>query len=163
MKKIALVGSVFLASMGWYVEAQAQVAYDDSALKGCYAYRGTSVDTGSSDTAGKDTVGTLCFDGNGHIVGTSATPSLSGHVANYNGKRTATPDETGSYHVTNDPGDGMGYFETKCTFHAFVLRNVDSSGLAHGFNYILTKLKPGCNDGGILVSGGGGELQGPLK
>lgn len=142
--------------------AQAQVAYTNSVLNGCYADFSTSVDTGST-VVGRDGVGTICFDGKGNIVGTSKVPALSGGVSNTDGVAHANEDHTGTYKVTNSPGDGMGTFEGRCTVHAFVLRRVDSEGLAHGFNYILTKRKKGCKDNGPLVDGGSAEYQGPLK
>ncbi|HEX3429586.1 MAG TPA: hypothetical protein VHT03_01760 [Rhizomicrobium sp.] len=162
MNGVRLVSAILVASAGWYGSAHAQVSYNNTALNGCYAHLGTSVDTGSS-TVGRDTVGTLCFDGMGNIVGTAGSTGLSGHVTNTDGTVTTTSDQTGTYKVTNYPGDGMGVFKGTCTEHSFVLRNVDTNGLAHGFSYIRTKVKKGCKDTGPLVVGGGGEYQGPLK
>jgi hypothetical protein len=96
------------------------------------------------------------------IVGTTATPGLSGHVANTD-RKCACRDQTGTYNIKNYPEDGMGVFQGTCAVHEFVLRNVDSNGLAHGFNFILTKRKKGCKDNGASVAGGGGGYQGPLK
>jgi hypothetical protein len=162
MKNYAMISAGVLASAAVLGAAQAQVAYTDSALNGCYAHHSTSVDTGSA-AENKDAVGTMCFDGKGHIVAASHAPFLSGGVSNTNGVVRSHNDVTGRYSVTNSPGDGMGTFEGRCTKHAFVLRNVDSNGLAHGFAYTLMRRKKGCADNGPMVIGGGAEYQGPLK
>jgi len=164
MNKSLLAGTALVACVGWCAATEAQVAYQNSALNGCYATRAASIDTGST-TVGTASVGTLCFDGNGNIVGTTATPALSGRAVNTEGNVNVASDQTGTYSVKNQPGDGMGVFQDTCTIHQFVLRNVDSNGLAHGFNYILTrrKDKKGCNGGGLPVIEGSGEYQGPLK
>lgn len=162
MRIVWLTSAVLLASAGWYGAAQAQVAYTNAALNGCYSFSGTSV-ASASTTEARDNVGTFCFDGNGNIVGTTGSTGLSGHVGNTDGTVHTTADETGTYNVTNYPGDGMGVFEGRCTEHAFVLRDIDSTGLAHGFSYILTKVKKSCKSEGPVVLGGGGAYQGPLK
>jgi hypothetical protein len=141
--------------------ASGQVAYTDSALNGCYAHLSTSVDSGSA-AEDRDNVGTMCFDGKGNIVGSSTAPHLSGGVSNTNGTVASHDDATGTYKVTNSPGDGMGVFEGRCAKHAFVLRHVEN-GLAHGFSYILMTRKAGCKDNGPTVIGGNAEYQGPLK
>lgn len=104
-----------------------------------------------------------CFDGKGHIVASSTAPHLSGGVNNTNGVVASHDDVTGTYKVTNSPGDGMGIFEGRCSTHAFVLRHIESDGLARGFSYILLNRKNGCKDNGPLVIGGSAEYQGPLK
>ena len=142
--------------------ADAQVAYTDGALNGCYAHLSTSVDSGAA-AENRDNVGVLCFDGKGHIVASSTAPHLSGGVNNTNGVVASHDDVTGTYKVTNSPGDGMGIFEGRCSTHAFVLRHIESDGLARGFNYILLNRKNGCKDNGPLVIGGSAEYQGPLK
>ena len=142
--------------------AGAQVAYTNKALDGCYAHSSTSVDTGST-VVGRDVLGTMCFDGKGKIVGSSSAPHLSGSLSNTDGTIHSGDDENWTYNVTNAPGDGMGTFEGHCTRHAFVLRNVDSNGLAHAFSYILIGRKKGCKGDGPAVIGGSGEYQGPLK
>jgi hypothetical protein len=162
MKIYAIAGAGLLGCAAGLGAAQAQVAYTDSALNGCYAHHSTSVDTGSA-AENRDAVGTMCFDGKGHIIAASHAPYLSGGVSNTNGNVQSRNDVTARYAVTNTPGDGMGTFEGKCTKHAFVLKNVDSNGLAHGFQYILMRRKKGCNDNGPTVIGGGAEYQGPLK
>jgi len=57
----------------------------------------------------------------------------------------------------------MGTFDAGCTKHAFVLKHMDSNGLAHGFSYILIERKKSCKDNGPVVIGGNAEYQGPLK
>ncbi len=158
-----LIASVAVSGMAvGMVQAQAQVAYTNAALNGCYAHEATSVDS-SSAAENRDNVGTTCFDGKGHIVASATAPHLSGGVTNTNGKSVEHDDVTGTYQVTNSPGDGMGIFQGKCATHAFVLRHVDSAGLAHGYSYILMSRKPNCKDKGPTVIGGGAEYQGPLK
>jgi hypothetical protein len=161
MKTFSIAGAGLLACAAGLGAAQAQVAYTDSALKGCYAHLSTSVDTGSA-AENRQVVGTLCFDGRGHIVAASQAPYLSGAVSNTNGTVVNHHDFTGRYSVTNSPGDGMGILQGQCTKDAFVLRSIDSNGLAHGFQYTLIKQKRGC-DNGPMVIGGGAEYQGPLK
>jgi hypothetical protein len=142
--------------------AYAQVAYTDSALNGCYAHLSTSVDSGAA-AENRDNVGVLCFDGKGQILASSTAPHLSGGVSNTNGVVASHDDVSGTYKVTNSPGEGMGIFEGRCSRHAFVLRRIESDGLARGFNYILMNRKSGCKDNGPLVIGGSAEYQGPLK
>jgi hypothetical protein len=157
---LAIAGTLalyFAAGSG----APAQVAYTNSALNGCYAHLTTSVDTGAA-AENRDGVGTLCFDGKGNIVASSKAPNLSGGVTNTNGTVNVHDDITGTYKVTNSPGDGMGIFEGRCARHAFVLRHVEN-GLAHGFSYILMTRKAGCKDSGPLVIGGNAEYLGPLQ
>lgn len=142
--------------------ADAQIAYTNSALNGCYAHEATSVDSGSA-AVNRDSVGTTCFDGNGNIVGSSTSPHLSGDVANTNGVAATHDNVTGTYKVTNSPGDGMGIFDGACAKHAFVLRHFDTNGLAHGYSFILMSRKKGCKGNGPMVIGGSAEYQGPLK
>jgi hypothetical protein len=161
MKGSAIAGAAALA-LAPNSAALAQVAYTDSALNGCYAHLATSADSGAG-AVNHDNVGTMCFDGKGHIVGSATAPHLSGGVSNNNGVVTKHDDVSGTYKVTNSPADGMGVFEGRCTTHAFVLRHIDSDGLAHGYSYILTNRKKGCKDEGAAVIGGNAEYQGPLK
>jgi hypothetical protein len=164
MKNFAMAGAMLLISSASVGTAQAQVAYTNSALNGCYAHMGTSVDTGSA-AANRDVVGTFCFDGKGKMVAASSAPYLSGGLDNTNGTLHKGNDQNGTYQVTNSPGDGMGTFEGSCAKQAFVLRHIDSDGLAHGFSYILLKGKQGkgCHYTGPMVIGGNAEYQGPLK
>lgn len=161
MKFIATLAAATIVSATAVVSAQAQVAYTNSALNGCYAHQSSAIAT-STGSGNSNLVGTLCFDGNGKIMGSSGTPGLSGHVSNVGGTTSSVKNQTGTYSVTNSPGDGMGTFQGKCATHEFVLKNVDSNGLAHGFSYILLKTTKGCTVD-ALVSGGGAEYQGPLK
>jgi len=142
--------------------AQAQVAYNDTALNGCYGHLSTSVDIGSA-AENRDVVGTLCFDGKGKIVASSQAPYLTGSIGNTNGTEQIHQGVAQTYSVTNSPGDGMGTFDAGCTKHAFVLKHMDSNGLAHGFSYILIERKKSCKDNGPVVIGGNAEYQGPLK
>lgn len=137
MKKPTLACAALIFGTGLWSVAHAQVAYTDSALNGCYAHNASTVYTGQS-TPGRDVVGTLCFDGKGHILGAKGTPALSGAVGNTDGTVRNHRNQTGRYKVTNTPGDGMGVFQGRCGVHEFVLRNVDANGLAHGFSYIRT-------------------------
>jgi hypothetical protein len=162
MKVLAIASAAMLVSIAASADANAQVAYTNSALKGCYAHLSTSVDTGSA-AENRDIVGTICFDGKGNIVTSSSAPYLTGAVSNTNGDVHRNNDINGTYNVTNAPGDGMGEFDGKCAKHAFVLKHVDSDGLAHGFSYILVKHKTPCKKSDIMVIGGNAEYQGPLK
>lgn len=162
MKNLAIASVAILGMAAGMQTAGAQVAYTNSALNGCYAHEATSVDSGSA-AENRDNVGTTCFDGKGHIVASATAPHLSGGVTNTNGKSVTHDDVTGTYTVTNSPGDGMGIFKGKCLTHAFVLRHVDSTGLAHGYSYILMSRNPNCKDNGPMVIGGSGEYQGPLR
>src|SRR4051794_32504133 len=130
MKTAATISGLLL-SLGAPGLAHAQVAYSNSALNGCYAHRSASLDTGAGASA-REVVGTLCFDGNGHIVAAQHPPFLSGSVSNTNGTVREHNDITGTYKVTNSPGDGMGLIWQPCHVHAFVLQNVEN-GLAKGF------------------------------
>jgi hypothetical protein len=140
--------------------AQAQVAYTNSVLNGCYAHISTSVDNGSGTA--KDVVGTFCFDGNGNIVGTSGTPGLSGATGNTDGKVRSVSNQTGTYSVTNSPGDGMGTFTIGCSTHAFAIRNVQS-GTARGVSFMLVKRSGTCKSDPVDVIGGSAEYMGPLN
>jgi hypothetical protein len=159
--KIATTTAGLLIAAATLSPATAQVAYTNSALLGCYAHQSTSVDT-ERGAENRDLVGTFCFDGNGNILGSASTPGLSGHISNTNGMIKTGSDETGTYSITNTPGDGMGTLTIGCTTQAFVIRNVDKTGLAHGLSYILVKRDPKCS-GGPEVIGGGAEYQGPLQ
>jgi hypothetical protein len=160
MRILAFTTAALLGSAVAYGAAHAQVAYTNSALNGCYAIHSSSVDTGAT-TTGSALVGTMCFDGKGKIVGTADKPALSGHVENADGTAYYASDQTGTYTVTNSPGDGMGRFEGSCALHAFVLRRV-KDGLAEGFDYVLTKKKKACPNGPTIAAGEG-RYQGPLK
>lgn len=162
MRYFAIATSTILALAAGSAASNAQVAYTNRALNGCYAHMATSVDSGAA-AVNRANVGTMCFDGMGHILASSTVPHLSGGVSNTNGTVTMHDDVTGTYKVTNSPGDGMGVFQGRCATHAFVLRRVDSNGLAHGYNYVLTARRKGCKDEGPMVIGGNAEYQGPLK
>jgi hypothetical protein len=140
--------------------AQAQTNYTNSVLKGCYAHRNISADTEPS-ALNTIVVGTFCFDGNGNILGTSSTPGLTGPVGNINGTIKTATDETGTYTVTNTPGDGMGTITTHCDTRTFVIRDVDANGLAHGFDFVLNTRNKKCV--GPEVIGGSAGYQGPLQ
>jgi hypothetical protein len=161
MKLLIILSAASLATLVGSA-AHAQVAYTNSALNGCYAHMASSVDSGAA-AVNRDSIGTTCFDGKGHIVGSTTVPHLSGGVSNTNGVVARHDDVTGTYKVTNAPGDGMGVIEGRCSTHAFVLRHFDTNGLAHGYSYILTNRKKGCKDAGPMVIGGNAEYQGPLK
>jgi|HubBroStandDraft_6_1064221.scaffolds.fasta_scaffold24585_8 hypothetical protein len=160
--KLILTGvaaAALLASAGSV--AQAQIAYTNSVLLGCYAHSNTSVDT-PSNAVGQNTVGTFCFDGNGNLVGTSGTPGLSGHVSSTDGVVKTKTDQTATYSVTNTPGDGMGTIVEKCGTYTFSVAHVNTQGVAQSFRFILTKSTGKCTGGPTMV-GGSAEYQGPLN
>jgi hypothetical protein len=160
MKTAITVLSGLLLGMAWFGSATAQVAYTNGALNGCYAHRSTSLDNGAGASV-REVIGTLCFDGNGHIVAASKAPFLSGNIANTNGTIHENNAITGAYKVTNSPGDGMGLIWQPCHVHAFVLHNVEN-GHAKGFSYMLIKKKRTCQDNGPDIIGGSATYQGPL-
>jgi hypothetical protein len=142
-------------------QAQAYTAYNNSVLHGCYAVLSRSVDTESTPTLNRDAVATLCFDGTGHIVGTVGSQHSSGGCENTNGPPgVCHSNVTGTYAVTNTPGDGMGKlnYTSGCGTHAFVVHSV-TSGVAMGFymNYIAGT----CAAPHPLVIDGVGVYQGP--
>ncbi|MGD0192874.1 MAG: hypothetical protein ABSD74_19225 [Rhizomicrobium sp.] len=157
--KLLLIGVAALA-LSAAGSAQAQVAYTNAVLNGCYGHISTSVDDGSGQA--KDVVGTLCFDGNGNILGTTGTPGLSGHVQNTDGKVKTGADETGTYAVTNTPGDGMGTMTAACGTHEFVISHVNTNGIAQGIHFIAISSNGKCGSG-TQVIGGSAEYIGPLN
>ena len=140
--------------------AQAQVPYTNSVLNGCYSHINTSVDSGEA-AENTDVIGTLCFDGNGNIVGSSGSAGLSGRVSNTNGVIQSKSDEKGSYSVTNLPGDGMGTMVTPCETRAFSINQINERHVAEGFQFILIKRNGNCR--GPHVIGGEAVYQGPLS
>lgn len=161
MKITSIGAACAFALLAGTTTSQAQVAYPNSALNGCYAHLSTSVDSGSGTA--KDVVGTFCFDGNCNILGTTGTPGLSGSMGNVNGKAGTASDQTGTYSITNSPGDGMGTFTIGCDTHAFAIKNVDKTGLAHGMSFILIKRTGKCKSSGVELIGGSAEYQGPTN
>ena len=71
MERLVLLGAATLASFG--AAAHAQVAYTNSALNGCYDNLASSVDSGAA-AVNRDSVGTTCFDGKGHIMASTTAP-----------------------------------------------------------------------------------------
>ena len=161
MKILTVTCGLVACAMGAGI-AHAQVAYTNSALNGCYAHLANSQDTGSA-ALNRDNVGTTCFDGKGNIVASATSPHLSGGVTNTDGTVAMHDDVTGTYKVTNSPGDGMGIFVGRCAKHAFVLRDIDNAGLAHGYSYILLTRDKKCKGQGPTVVSGSAGYQGPLK
>jgi hypothetical protein len=159
MKKFVTQFSGLVLALACVGSAHAQVAYTNTALNGCYATRSTSLDNATATSF--EAVGTLCFDGNGHIVAASHAPFLSGSTVNSNGTVREHNNVTGTYNVTNAPGDGMGRIMQACHIRAFVLHNVEN-GLAKGFSFMLVKNRPHCNTDGTEPAGGSAVYQGPL-
>src|ERR1700733_9090765 len=118
-------GTALLLVMGGVSSAQAQLAYGNTVLNGCYGYLATSSDT-ESPPQNRSVVGTLCFDGAGNIVGVTGSPGLTGNTANTNGTVASASALTGTYKVTNSPGDGMGtWVLDRCTTEAFTINTLD--------------------------------------
>jgi hypothetical protein len=159
---LAMAATVLLATLGGSGPTQAYTVtnYTNAVLNGCYSHLGTSVDT----TVGtnKTQVGTICFDGAGHIINVAGPINQTGQCQNTNGIVTCnTAAGTGTYSLaaTNTPGHGMGTFSIvigPCTFiHNFAVNSVDTFGVAHGFQYALEK-KTGplaCHNGPDVVGG----------
>lgn len=134
-----MVGIMLLAALGGLGSSQAQTAYTTAALKGCYGFLSNSVDV--APPFNRSTVGTICFDGIGGIIPMAGTLDQTGWWQNTGGTSLFIPSVAGSYTVTNSPGQGMGFFSFSgsCGTYAFSINSVDSSGLAHGFQFSLVK------------------------
>ena len=148
-------GTALLLVMGGVSSAQAQLAYGNTVLNGCYGYLATSSDT-ESPPQNRSVVGTLCFDGAGNIVGVTGSPGLTGNTANTNGTVASASALTGTYKVTNSPGDGMGtWVLDRCTTEAFTINTLDGNYLAHGFQFELLKISTAkrCGTGPVVISG----------
>ena len=157
--KTLILASAAMMMAAPLAPAQAQIAYDDSVLNGCYARTSSSVDAGVTES--EAALGTTCFDGKGHILVSNTSPRLSGGYTDLDGTVIRHGGVAGTYRVTNSPGDGMGFLEGPCSKHAFVLHNVQN-GLARGYSFILLERKKGCKPGAAVVRGSA-EYQGPLK
>ena len=149
----AVAGIVLLAALGGIDRSQAATAYTDSALNGCYGFLSNSVDV--APPLNRSTVGTICFDGQGRIVPNAGALDQTGWYQNTNGVIVAAALVTGSYAVTNAPGQGMGTFNfpKACGIYAFSINSVDpATGVAHGFQFSLVSSK-GCQKGPNVVGG----------
>jgi hypothetical protein len=149
--------------------AQAQVAYNNSVLRGCYSFLTASVDT-EITTRNRAQIGTLCFNGAsvGALTHASGPVGLTGLWGNNNGTVNLHSNVPGTYTVTNLPGDGMGTFQFQggCAVFAFSVNAVDNSvpPMAHGFQFALQqRLTTGSctSNNGPFVSGGNAYYQGP--
>jgi hypothetical protein len=153
-----MAGIVLLAAMGGIGRSHATTAYTNSALNGCYGYLLTSVDT-EAPPRDRNVVGTMCFDGNGNIVPIIGGVDQTGGIMNTNGVVAGKALITGTYAVTDVPGQGMGtfiYTNVNCAGeYAFSINSVDSNGLAHGFQFALIKkgVGPGCGKGPHVMGG----------
>lgn len=146
----AMAGIVLLAALGGLSRAHA-TNYPNSVLNGCYGYLLTSQDPLPNDRSG---VGTICFDGNGNIVPGVSGNALTGGYNNTNGTVTSASLVTGTYAVTNFPGQGMGIFHLNVTCggtFAFSVNTIDSNLLAHGFQFSV--IKKGCSRGPLVIGG----------
>jgi hypothetical protein len=154
----AVAGIVLLAAFGGIGSSYGQNhAYTNAPLKGCYGFLVTSVDTQgpNADRENRDAVGTFCFDGMGNIT------DQTGVCTNTNGTTTCIADITGTYAVTNAPGQGMGTLtHTGCvSTHVFSIFNV-VGGVAQGFHF-MREFNQSCE--GPFVLGGTAYLQGPQE
>jgi hypothetical protein len=119
--------------------SQAQTAYTNAAPRGCYGFLSNSVDVAAPNN--RSTVGTICFDGMGNIIPSVGSLDQTGWWQNTGGIGASFAAVSGTYGVTNNPGQGMGYFSfpSVCGTYAFSINTVDSTGLAHGFQFSLVK------------------------
>jgi len=134
-----MAGIVLLAAWGGLGSSQAQTAYTNAAVKGCYGFLSNSVDV--APPSNRSTVGTICFDGMGGIIPSAGSLDQTGWWQNTNGTPVTAATVAGTYSIPNSPGQGMGYFSftSYCGTYAFSINSVDSSGLAHGFQFSLIK------------------------
>jgi hypothetical protein len=158
MKNILMgtAAGMLIVAISGVAAAHAQVTYTNAVLNGCYGFMEASVDT-QAGALNRDSVGTLCFDGNGNVT------DASGHYSNTNGTEGSGSGGGGAtYSVTNSPGNGMGTIVDTCSTKGFSVNSVDANGLAHGFQYILLSHTNGkkCK-AGPLVIGGTAYYQGP--
>ena len=135
----SMAGIVLLVGLGGLGSSQAQTAYTNAALRGCYGFLSNSVDV--APPSNRSTVGTICFDGVGKVIPTAGGVNQTGWLQTTNGATVSAASVTGSYSVSNNPGQGMGFlsFSGVCGTYAFSINSVDSSGLAHGFQFSLIK------------------------
>jgi hypothetical protein len=141
-----MAGIALLVALG-AGSSQAQVAYTDAALQGCYGFRSDSV--GVAPPLNTSTVGTICFNGAGVIIPNAGALDQTGWMQTTNGVAAASVHVGGKYGVTNVPGQGMGslVFTNGCEYY-FSINSVDANGIAHGFqfslvNYASCEIKPG--------------------
>jgi hypothetical protein len=155
--KIAVIASATL--LAGLVSAHAQVAYDDSVLKGCYAVSATSV----GGTIDRAHVGTVCFNGQGRVLqASSGPPFLSGGISNTGGDTRLDNSIGAKYDVQNRPGDGMGTIRGKCVRLDFSIADVEN-GIARKFYYLVGNIRSDCQvQGEPRVTSGEGTYQGPL-
>lgn len=155
----ALAGMVLLAALGGINRSQASTVYTDANLKGCYGFLSSTV--GQPSPLNASTVGTICFDGAGHILGkTGGGEDQTGWVQNTDGSVSSFADVTGTYVVTNSPGQGMGTFtftSVGCGEYAFTLNEIKSS-IAQGFQFTLVA-SSGCKQDTAPVASGWARIQ----
>ena len=131
-----MAGIVLLVALAGVGSSQAQTAYNNSVLRGCYGFLSNSVDV--APPLNRSTVGTICFDGNGNIIPNVGALDQTGWVQTTSGPFVALAKQPGVYAVLNNPGQGMGEirFATGC-YYVFSINSVDGAGIAHGFQFSL--------------------------
>ena len=153
------VAVVLLAALGGVSRSQAATVYTVANLKGCYGFLNNSV--GQPSPLNASTVGTICFNGNGGIVGkTGGGEDQTGWVDNTDGSVTSASDVNGTYLLNNKPGQGMGTFTfttNGCGTYAFTLNEV-KVGIAQGFQFTLIN-QDNCSQHSALVARGWARIQ----
>jgi hypothetical protein len=96
-------------------------------------------------------VGTICFDGNGNILGSSMGFNQTGWFQTLNGSTlAAVTNQTGTYNINgagNTPGQGMGYFTFKsqaCGQFEFSVNSVDSTAAVRSPCFATAGTPTGC-------------------
>ncbi len=154
----AVVGIALVAALGGINRSQASTVYTDANLKGCYGFLSNSV--GQLAPLNSSIVGTICFDGKGHIVPKDplSGEAQTGWTMNVGGIIMPVMTVAGTYAVTNSPGQGMGTFSFTsggCGSYVFSFNEV-KAGVAQGFQFVIVD---GENCGTAPVQGGWARLQ----
>jgi hypothetical protein len=136
---IGILSLALLAVLAATAPSQA-APWTNAQLRGCYSFLASTVDTESAPR-NHESVGTLCFDGAGHITHAATPFGISGEWNDNNGTFTQSVTLPGTYSINNIPGDGMGMFHinTTCPVYALSLNSIDNQTppMAHGFQFSL--------------------------
>ena len=132
-----IAGILLVVALAGVGSSQAQHAYTNFVLRGCYGFLSNSVDV-APPNLNRSTVGTMCFDGNGNIIPNFGALDGTGWWQTTNGASLAFAKQGGVYAVLNAPGQGMGQIRlANGCYYAFSINSVDPNDLAHGFQFSL--------------------------
>jgi len=140
--KTLTVAAVAALSLGIAPAAKA-VCFNNS-LNGTFAYKGTGVIVSPPDFAGPIAqVGSLIFDGNGHITGAGVLQQNgTTNPLTETGTYTVNPDCTGTFTVQYSLGFSSTFY--------FIMDNIETVGLAYVRPNELQVL---CEDAGVVLDG----------